>query len=252
MFAVRGLILKTFAQLCDGDWADRIKEEKFRHHNAQWLEMVNQLKERSRRGGPRNGPMGSSSIVGSRDTLFDDASSMDDSGGNSYDPQANLLDRSALFAGSDIGMFHTALDFYSPRSAFSDLVHEHVEWRLWRRFLLSHLRLQIAKAALICFSDDAGNVSSDSDELMDANLLDGLDPSTVRRPVRPKSRYNNRLVDFFFHCELVAIGAELILYWLHNIPVETMRRSALIKFVPRHFAVINSSNLRLVFCAGSS
>ena len=67
--------------------------------------MVTQLKDRHVRGKTRNdfGNGQTGSLAGSRDALFDDASSLDDSGGNSYDPQANLLERSALFAGSDSG-----------------------------------------------------------------------------------------------------------------------------------------------------
>lgn len=32
-----------FCQMCDKDWAARIKVEKFRSHNQQWLEMVESI-----------------------------------------------------------------------------------------------------------------------------------------------------------------------------------------------------------------
>lgn len=35
--------LKINLQLCDKDWAARIKLEKFRSHNQQWLDMVESI-----------------------------------------------------------------------------------------------------------------------------------------------------------------------------------------------------------------
>ncbi|CAG0913778.1 unnamed protein product [Notodromas monacha] len=135
---VSKIFLPLLSRNCDSEWAARIKEEKFQHHNAQWLEMVSQLKDRNKAVSRRNSLMNSSGRE-SRDALYDDASSLDDSGGNSYDPQANLLDRAALFAGSD--------------------------------------------------SEDTGKASSDSEEFMDANLID----NSRKNAGRPKSRYNNRI-----------------------------------------------------------
>jgi len=36
----RSYLIKSFSQECNEEWAARIKLEKFRWHNSQWLEMV--------------------------------------------------------------------------------------------------------------------------------------------------------------------------------------------------------------------
>lgn len=114
-------------QGCSPDWAERIKREKFRHHNAQWLDVVTQLNEKKRqqvRGRGGNGlglshQLAAGSLNGSRDAVFDDASSLDDSAANSYDPHANLLERSALFAGSDSGECKLQTATYGCEFCFS-------------------------------------------------------------------------------------------------------------------------------------
>jgi hypothetical protein len=81
---------------------------------------VTQLNEKKRqqvRGRGGNGlglshQLAAGSLNGSRDAVFDDASSLDDSAANSYDPHANLLERSALFAGSDSGECNRKLVYY--------------------------------------------------------------------------------------------------------------------------------------------
>lgn len=43
VFFLFQLINQRMFQMCDEDWAARIKVEKFRSHNQQWLEMVESI-----------------------------------------------------------------------------------------------------------------------------------------------------------------------------------------------------------------